>query len=47
MKLRLNHFNFIRCLFGVAIALLPGNVYAKRRQPQPRSRLMSTVIRGR
>ena len=30
MKLRLNHFNFAPCLFGIVIALLPGKVHAQK-----------------
>jgi hypothetical protein len=30
MKLRLNHFNFVPCLFGIAIALVPGDVHAQK-----------------
>jgi hypothetical protein len=30
MKLRLSHFSFIPCVFGLAIALLPGNAHAQK-----------------
>ncbi len=30
MELRLNHFNFIPCMFGVVIALLAGNLQAQK-----------------
>jgi hypothetical protein len=33
MKLRLNHFNFILCLFSVVIAVLPGSVHAQKSAP--------------
>jgi hypothetical protein len=36
MKLRLNHFNVVPCLFGIAIALLSGNAHAqKASSPSP------------
>ncbi len=47
MKLRLNHFNFIPCLFGVVIAMLLGNVQAQKASIPAAFRLMCTGTHGR